>query len=65
MIFFYDHRDQTNEQALNNFLDHVRRVDLYGVELHSVKVVLIFFDFQFSVDFSLKVFYVKYSFVSF
>jgi len=30
-------KDQSNEQALSNFLDHVRRVDLYGVDLHSVK----------------------------
>jgi len=44
-LFFFN-RDQSNEQALSNFLDHVRRVDLYGVDLHSVKVVLIHIYFQ-------------------
>lgn len=31
------HREQTEEQALGNFLQHIRRVELYGVEVHQAK----------------------------
>lgn len=33
-------RDQSVDQARTNFLDHVRRVEFYGVDLHSAEVRL-------------------------
>ena len=48
-FFLLIYRGQSPADAEFNFLDHAKRLDLYGVDLHKARVIMFFYWFPINV----------------